>query len=193
MKSSRSVNKFPGQFQRIIILEGSPETELDKLAGIIKQEIPDYCKTVILPADLSKRDWNALELHDEVLETVESEPDKIIVITRLDVPERHSNPKPKDIEIYDNLELELGNLPTFAFFINGTRHYFIKQYNHDIGKGLLATEQQEQFDKAYRSTKHPRKLFLQATGYNLEHLATTILFQSHVYIKNPDITWDDLD
>lgn len=192
MRGSRSL-KFAGNPQRIIILEGSPSAELGLLAQTIKQEIPDQCKTIVFPADLDKRDWHAEELVDEILEVITTEPEKIIVIARLSLPEHHAKADQEQIQIYNQLEVELNDYPSFAFFMLGTRHYFIKQNNNDIGLGLLDMEKQSEYEQAYKSTKYARKLFLQATGYNISSLATTVLFQSDVYIRNPDLNWDETD
>lgn len=193
MRGSRAFTKFAGTSQRIIVLEGCPETELAQLAKLVKETIPDHCKILNLPAQLDNRSWTPQELSDEVLELVDEESDKVLIISRLTVPERENGLSTSTVEIYNQLESTLGELPTFAFFVLGTRHYYSKVLDNDIPSGLSAMSRQGNFEKAYKETKHPRKLFLQATGYNLPDLASTILFQTDVYIKDPNINWDDTD
>lgn len=192
MRGSRSFTKFAGTTQRIIILEGAPETELAALARLIKEEIPDHCKILNLPVNPEHRTWSPEELSDEVFEFIDEEPDKILIVSRFSVPERERGLPDPVINIYSQIEQALGEFPTFAFFVLGTRHYYTKIYNN-IPDGLAAMERQPQFEKAYKETKHPRKLFLQATGYNLSDLASTVLYQADVYIKNPDINWDETE
>lgn len=184
------MSRFVGNPQRLIVLEGTPEVGIADLARQVRQRAG---RGIImnLPGNPQDRDWTPREFVDDIRQILVEKPQELIVFTQFTVPERlrHRLEEPNPLS---ELELYLGQLPTYAFFLKATTGYYTRHLG-DLDQALRATQRQVAYEQAYQSTRHSRKLMLGADGCTHLRLAETILFQADLIVRDADPDGPGLD
>jgi len=170
------MSKFFGNPQRFIILEGTPESDIEDIAKKVK-ELSSHALVINLPGTLGERDWTIEEFAEDVKEIVHENIDSTVVFTQFTLPEyMFRNNQANKIKL---LEMFMNEYPAYAFFVVASRGFYYRRVNNSELAAQLYLKQ-SMYEEAYKKNMFDRKFLLSRDGYTAEGLAKTIMFQSEI-------------
>lgn len=177
VRGSSQISKFAGHPQRLIVLEGSPEVDLP---GIASKLVEIAGRGLVIPSEPQTPE----NLSSTARRLFADYPEELVILPHFTVPARLAYQGLPDVEEIATLEADMGQLPTYAFFVKATLGYLTRRLEK-LELATKADKVQQTYLDVYKDTKHPRKLYLSADGCTLERLAQTILFQADLVIREP--------